>query len=117
VLSQTLQTVTAVELVIKDILRVGRQAVVSFPNMAYRKMRKMLNEEGMAPRAGAWLGFNWFDTPNVRFLSIRDFDEFCQRHSVAIRRQIALNTEEEREVSDDPNLNADVAVFVIARQL
>lgn len=115
ILSQTLQTVTNVQRVINEILRVGRQAIVSFPNLAYHKLRTMLADRGRAPRAGAWLGFNWYNTPNVRFLSIADFEDFCALHSIAIRRQIALNTEAGREVRENANLNADVAVVVISR--
>jgi homoserine O-acetyltransferase len=114
-LSQTLQTVMQVERVLKDMLRVGRMGIVSFPNLAYRKLREMLGHEGRAPRAGNFLGFNWYNSPNVRFLSIADFQDFCTAHGIQIRKQIALNTEEHREVTDDPNLNADVAVVLISR--
>jgi homoserine O-acetyltransferase len=115
ILSQTLQTVTAVERVLRDMLRVGRQGIVSFPNLAFHKLRSMLADAGRAPRAGAWLGYNWYNTPNVRFLSIADFHDFCHMHGIRILKQIALNTEEHREVSEDVNRNADVAVVVIGR--
>ncbi len=115
VLSQTLQTVKQVERVIGDMLRVGRQCIVSFPNLAYHKLREMLCETGRAPRAGAWLGFNWYNTPNVRFLSIADFEDFCRLQGIRILKQIALDTERQQIVQDDPNLNADVAVVVISR--
>lgn len=57
----------------------------------------------------------WYDTADVRFLSIADFEEFCREQSVRIHRRIALNTEEGNEVFDDPNLNADIAIFVVSR--
>jgi homoserine O-acetyltransferase len=115
VLSQTLQTVTAVDRVLTDMLRVGRMGIVSFPNLAYHKLRSMLADQGRAPRAGAWLGYNWHETPNVRFLSIADFEDYCRNRSIRIVRQVALNTEQQREIHDDANRHADVAVVVISR--
>jgi homoserine O-acetyltransferase len=114
ILSQTLQSVFDVHRVLSDMLRVGRQAIVSFPNFAYKKLRRQLAEEGRAPRSPA-LNFPWYDTPNVRYLSITDFEEFCVKHDFRILRQIALDTEANRQVEENPNLNADVAIAVLSR--
>lgn len=114
-LSQTLQAVYHVERVINDMLRVGRMCIVSFPNFAYAPLRRMLAEQGRAPKTHGLLHFEWYNTPNIRFLSITDFEEFCRTHHIQVHRQIALNTEQDTEVSDDPNLNADLAIFVISR--
>ncbi|HTS16029.1 MAG TPA: homoserine O-acetyltransferase [Verrucomicrobiae bacterium] len=115
VLSQTLQAVRDVEGVINEILRVGHVGIVSFPNLAYSKLRRILGEEGRAPRGHGWIRDQWYDTTDLRFLSIADFENFCREKSIHIRRRIALNTEEGHEVLDDPNLNADLAIFVISR--
>lgn len=115
VLSQTLQAVTNVKRVLEELLRVGKMGIVSFPNLAYRRWREELAVEGRAPRMGAAEGFHWYDTPNVRFFSIRDFQELCAEMNICIEKQVALNTELDCVVSDDPNLNADVAVFVVRR--
>jgi homoserine O-acetyltransferase len=115
VLSQTLQAVMNVDRVLSDVLRVGRRGIVSFPNFAFRKIRHQLATEGRAPRAGSWLSHNWYDTPNVRFLSITDFEDYCRQKGIRIQTRIALDTELDREVHDDPNLNADVAVMVVSR--
>ena len=114
VLSQTLQTVLDVPRVLGDMLRVGRRAIVSFPNFAYKKHRRQLAEEGRTPRSLA-LNYPWYDTPNLRFLSIADFEEFCGKFNFRILRQIALDTEADKQVLDDPNLNADVAIAVLGR--
>ena len=114
-LSQTLQAIYDVEGVINEMLRVGRQCIVSFPNMAYRNLRKMLAEQGRAPKAAGLLRFEWYNSPNIRFLSIADFEDFCQSHNIRIHKQLAFNTEEDTEVTDNPNLNADLAIFVISR--
>lgn len=115
VLSQTLQAVLDVERVLTDMLRVGRWGIVSFPNLGYHKLRTYLAEEGRAPRISALQGVHWHDTPNVRFLSIADFEELCAARGIRIHKRIALNTEANVEVDDDPNLNADLAIMVISR--
>ncbi len=80
VLSQTLQAVVDTEGIIDEMLRVGRPGIVSFPNFAYRTLRRMLAEEGRAPKAGRRrTSFEWYNTPNRRFPSIADFEEFCAR--------------------------------------
>ncbi len=115
VLSQTLQAVRDVEGVIRDMLRVGRRGIVSFPNFGYHKLRRMLVEQGRAPTTAGWLRHNWYDTPNIRFLTIADFEDFCREKGVRIHRRVALDTEQGAEVTDDPNVNADTAIFVISR--
>ena len=115
VLSQTLQAVLDVQRVLDDMLRVGRQAIVSFPNYAYRQYREKLATEGRAPQLHGQEGFSWQDTPNIRFLSITDFVEFCERRGIRIHEQIALDTQTGLKVDHNPNLNADVAIFVLSQ--
>ena len=115
VLSQTLQTVLDVPRVLRDMLRVGRRGIVSFPNVAYHKLRTELAEGGRAPRVHAEQGFEWHNTPYVRALSIADFEDFCREQAITIHQRIALDTEANALVEDDPNLNADVAVMVLSR--
>jgi homoserine O-acetyltransferase len=114
VLSQTLQAVRDVEGVISEMLRVGQTGIVSFPNLAFEQLRRILAEEGRAPRGYGWIRDRWYNTPDVRFLSISDFEEFCREKSIRIHRRIALNTEDGCEVFHDPNRNADLAIFVIS---
>lgn len=115
VLSHTLQAVRDVENLIHEMLRVGRRSIVSFPNFAYFKLRAMLYEEGRSPVSSGLLPYEWYNTPNIRFLSISDFEEFCRRRGIRVFRRIALNTEEGRVVEEDVNRLADMAVFVIRR--
>jgi methionine biosynthesis protein MetW len=115
VLSQTLQAVSAVERLLGEMLRVGKQCVVSFPNLAYKPLRDCLAVEGRAPRGTALQGMKWYDTPNVRFLTIADFEDFCGERQIKVLRMVAIDTEAGRQVAENPNLNADMAVFVIQR--
>lgn len=114
-LSQTLQAVHDVEGVMADMLRVGHRCIVTFPNFAYHKLRKMLAEQGKAPEAPGILHYKWYDTPNIRFLSITDFEDFCREKNITVNIRIALDTEAGCEVSEDPNLNADLAIFVLSK--
>jgi homoserine O-acetyltransferase len=116
ILSQTLQAVTDVKRVLADMLRVGRQGIVSFPNLAYSRWREELAEHGRAPQVGATEGFHWYDTPNVRFFSIADFEQLCAQENICIDQRIALNTELNHIVFENPNLAADVAVFALSRR-
>lgn len=113
ILSQTLQAVTDVRRVLADVLRVGRQGIVSFPNLAYWRWREELAAHGRAPQVGASEGFRWYNTPNVRFFSLADFEHLCVQENIRIEQRIALNTESNRIVFENPNLGADVAVFAL----
>ena len=115
VLSQTLQTVYDVEGVLTEMLRVGRTCIVSIPNFGYHRLRQMLAEEGRAPKSGGVLHYEWYNTPNIRFFTLADFEDFCRQKQIRVHRRIALDTEAGAEVFDNPNLNADLAIFVISR--
>ncbi|MBM4436678.1 MAG: homoserine O-acetyltransferase [Actinobacteria bacterium] len=112
VLSHTLQAVRNVVGVMDEILRVGRRCIVSFPNFAYRRL---LAEGGRAPVSTGLLQYQWYDTPNMRFLSIADFEAFCRAKGIRVHRALYLDTESDRVITADPNINADMAVVVISR--
>jgi homoserine O-acetyltransferase len=115
VLSQTLQSVGHTEGIVDEMLRVGRSCIVSFPNFAYRKLRRMLYEEGRSPKAEGAYNFEWYNTPNRRFPSIADVEEFCARKGIHTHRKLYLNSETRESITVEPNLNADVAIFVLSR--
>ncbi len=115
VLSHTLQAVRDVDHLIMEMLRVSQKSIVSFPNFAYYKLRRMLAEEGRAPRSTNLLRYEWYNSPNIRFFSIVDFEDFCRDRNIRIHECIALDTEEERIVAENPNLMADMVIFVISR--
>ena len=114
-LSQTLQAVFDVEGLLEEMLRIGRSCIVSIPNFAYHRLRRMLAEEGRAPKAGGVLRYEWYNTPNIRFFTIADFEDFCRAKNIKVHQRIALDTEAGSEVFEEPNRNADLAIFVISR--
>jgi homoserine O-acetyltransferase len=115
VLSQALQCVADTEQILNEIVRIGRQAVVGFPNFAYRRLREMFSLQGRAPKMDGPLGYEWFASPNRRFPSILDVEDLCHRLNISIVREVCLNSDEQRFVDDDPNLNATEAIFVLVR--
>jgi len=115
VLSQTLQTVQDVEGVLTEMARIGRTCIVSIPNFGYHRLRSMLAETGRAPKSAGVLHYEWYNTPNIRFFTIADFEDFCRQKNLRVHRRIALDTEARTEVFEHPNLNADLAIFVISR--
>ena len=115
VLSQTLQSIEDVAGILAELVRVGRQGIVSFPNFAHRPMREMLFVQGLAPKEPGFFDYEWYNTPNRRFASILDFQNLCAAMGIRITRQIYIDSRAGREVTEDPNLNADIAIAVVTR--
>jgi methionine biosynthesis protein MetW len=89
VLSRTLQTVRHTEGILREMLRVGREAVVSFPNFAYWKnLRSVL--DGRMP-VSEDLPYQWYDSPNVRFFTLLDFEALCNQMGLIIRERHVLD--------------------------
>jgi len=89
VLSQTLQVVKDPPLVVQEMLRVGKRAIVSIPNFAYWRMRVQLLLKGRMPK-GHYFPYKWHDTPNAHTLTIADFRSFCHRRGIRIDQEIYL---------------------------
>jgi len=114
VLSLTLQVIRRPRLVVREMLRVGKACVVSFPNFAYWKSRFHLMVRGRAPRASA-LPFAWYDSPNVSYCSIADFADFCKKLGARVEQIIPLSFSRGRQVNALANLRAEEAIFVIGK--
>jgi homoserine O-acetyltransferase/methionine biosynthesis protein MetW len=115
VLSRTLQTILNIEGLLMEIVRIGERAIVSFPNFAYYKLREMLARQGRSPESNGILRYKWYDTPNIRFFSIDDFEDFCTELDIHVHKKIAIDTEAGTEIFEDQNRNADLAIFVLSR--
>lgn len=114
-LSLTLQTLRRPDKVLAEMLRVGAKGVVSFPNFAHRNSRRQLAEDGVAP-VTAGLPFTWYASPNRHFLSIKDFQNYCGEAGIVVHRMLAIDSAAGVEVNDEPNLNADIAIFVLSKE-
>lgn len=112
VLSKTLQTIKNVEIVLDEMLRVGTRAIVSFPNLGYKGYREQL-EQGRAPQTDKLQGREWYNSNDVRFLTIADFEEFCQKKGYRIFKEMALDSETGNVIEEDKDINSDIFIVVI----
>jgi methionine biosynthesis protein MetW len=111
IMSLSLQAIHNTQGILTEMLRVGREAVVSFPNFGYwRHRQSILN--GRMPVSES-LPHQWFNTPNVRFFTIADFDALCEINGIAVRERLAFD--EGKLVLDEPNFLASVAVYRLGR--
>jgi homoserine O-acetyltransferase len=117
VLSATLQAVENLDKLFDEMLRVGKRCVLSFANFAYRDLRRMYYQQGRAPKMEGEYQYEWFNTPNRRFPSIADVEDFLAHKGATIHRSIYLDTHAGIVVApeSDPNLNADTAILVFSR--
>ncbi len=112
ILNQIMQEIKKADFVIQDSLRVGRRVIIGFPNFAHIKARSTLFFHGKTPINEA-LPYYWFETPNIRFLTIRDFIDYCQKKNIKIEQEYYLGRS--GLVKIFPNLLAQNAVFAITR--
>ena len=111
ILSQTLQATRHTEALIREMLRVGREGIVSFPNFGYWKNRLNVLRGNMP--VSSELPYQWFDTPNVHLCTLRDFETFCRDHQVTVLERRVMNGE--REVVLLPNLLGSTAAYRFQR--
>jgi methionine biosynthesis protein MetW len=111
ILSQTLQAVRSSERVVSEMLRVGRQGIVTFPNFGYWRNRLQVMS-GHMPMSDN-LPYAWFDTPNIHLCTITDFENFCRDHGVRILERTVIT--DGATVTMMPNLFGSLAVFRFER--
>jgi len=112
VLSRTLQTVRHTQRILAEMLRVGREVVVSFPNFAYWKNRLAVMAGRMPVSED--LPYQWYDTPNVRFFTLLDFETLCAEMGVPIRERQVLD-DKGQLVVEEPNFLGSLAVYRLTR--
>jgi methionine biosynthesis protein MetW len=111
ILSQTLQAMRHTEAIVDEMLRVGRQAVVTFPNFGYWRNRLAVARGNMPVSEN--LPYEWYDTPNVHLCTIDDFERFCSKRKVRICERVVLS--DGAEVALAPNLFGQLAVYRFER--
>jgi len=119
ILSQTLQAFLNPDKVIKELLRVGKKAIVTIPNFGHWKVRIKLLINGTMPLTKN-LPYEWHNTPNLHMCTIKDFFVFCEKRNIKIFRSLALNQEKISEI-DIKNLNyknliSDLGIFLIEKK-
>lgn len=110
ILNQSLQQIRRLDAVLNDALRVGKKVIVGFPNFAYYKARLQIFFRGKAPVTGS-LPYQWYETPNLHFLSTFDFISYCRLKKIAVEQSIYIG--QNKRVFLFPNLFAQVGIFKI----
>ena len=112
ILNQTFQQVRKPDEVLKEALRVGTKAIVGFPNFATLATRFQLGVRGRVPVTPS-LPYEWHDTPNLHFLSMLDFIDYCKKRRIRIEKAFYFNAR--KKIALFPNLFADVGVFLVTK--
>lgn len=111
IMSLSLQAMHNTQGILAEMLRVGREAVVSFPNFAYWRHRQSILNGHMPVSED--LPHQWYNTPNVRFFTIADFDSLCEMNGIAVHERLAFDNG--KLVLEEPNFLASVAVYRLGR--
>lgn len=115
VLSYTLQELMRPAVVIKEILRIGKKIIVSFPNFGNWKIRAYLLLKGQMPKSKI-LPFEWYNSPNIHLITIKDFRIFCSEQKINILKEIPINLDKRFNqfiVNLMPNLFAQFVIYLI----
>ena len=111
IMSLSLQTVHRTLPLLQELLRVGREAVVSFPNFGYWRHRQAILNGRMPVSKD--LPYQWYDSPNVRFFTIADFQQLCADQGIEVRELKAFD--DGKEVTEEPNFLASLALCRLGR--
>jgi methionine biosynthesis protein MetW len=112
ILNQIMQEIKKADFVIREALRIGKYAIVGFPNFAHIQARFTLFFRGKTPINEA-LPYHWFETPNIRFLTIQDFIDYCGKKNIKIEQKFFLG--KSGLIHFRPNLFAQNALFVLTQ--
>ena len=116
VMAHALQAVHYPDRVLDEMLRIGRQCVVTFPNFGHWRCRLYLGTHGRMPVSKS-MPFSWYDTPNIHFCTVQDFEQLCRDKGIKIlEREMVGNTERKPLLASSwPNLFATTAIYHITR--
>ena len=112
ILSQTLQAMHNTERIVQEMLRVGREAIVTFPNFGYWRNRFQLIAGRMPVSRD--IPYQWYDTPNVHLCTIADFDKFCEDHNIRVKERLVLTYGE--RINFMPNLLGSLAMYRLEKK-
>lgn len=115
VMAQALQAVDAPDILLRDMVRVGREAIITFPNFAHWKPRSFLALKGMMPVSKA-LPYTWYNTPNIHLCTFKDFEALCQDNGIRIINRLAVNDTQQASklMKYLPNLFGEIAIYRVS---
>ena len=107
ILSRTIQSMKNIEEIIHEMMRVGKEVVITFPNFGYWKNRLQILQGNMP--VSEELPYKWFETPNIHLCTIRDFDNLCQKNKIKIEQRLILT--DKKSVNFYPNFFGALALY------
>ena len=118
ILSQTLQQVYYPERLVKSLLAIGKKVIVSFPNFSHWSIRMQVLMTGLAPK-NEQLPFEWYNTPNIRVITLKDFRKFTRDQGCKVLKEVAINTHHHNTkghiINFLPNWRATYGIFLIGK--
>lgn len=116
VMTLTLQAMRRPDHVLEETLRIGQSSIVAFPNFGHWRSRLHLLAKGTMP-VSEFMPYNWYDTPNIHFCTIHDFEALCEKKGIRILNRAVTNTEAKQPVWVKlfPNWFASVAIYHLSR--
>jgi methionine biosynthesis protein MetW len=114
IVSQTIHQLKEPDRMMAEILRIGRRAIVSFPNFGHYALRLQLLVSGRMPKSSA-LPFEWYRTPNIHLMTIADFETFCRERGLTILRRVDISRRRFRRRLFWPNLLSEGTVVLLGR--
>jgi methionine biosynthesis protein MetW len=116
IMTQALQAVEQPDVLLDDMLRVGREVIITFPNFAHWVTRFYLTFKGMMPVSDA-LPYTWYNTPNIHLCTFNDFDALCREKGIKVLDRIAVDGGQQGSLLARlfPNLFGEVAIYRLTR--
>ena len=116
VLTQTLQALSSPDELIDEMLRIGKRGIVTFPNFGNWRSRIYLASKGRMP-VSKFMPYQWYDTPNIHFCTVRDFDELCANKGIEVLTRMVVDSKHKRGwgVGILPNLLGETAIYHLTR--
>jgi len=116
VMTQALQAVHYPDRILEDMLRIGREAILTFPNFAHWRCRLYLGIKGRMP-VSEFMPYTWYNTPNIHFCTFKDFEDLCRNRQIRILDRLVVDQthQSNRFNSLLPNLLGEVAIYRVTR--
>ena len=116
IMTQALQAVSRPDVLLEDMLRVGKEAIITFPNFGYWRTRFYLLGKGKMPMSKT-LPYNWYDTPNIHMCTFRDFEKLCREKGLRILDRTVIDSAHQESLAIKlwPNLLGEIAIYRVSK--
>ncbi|WP_372740361.1 methionine biosynthesis protein MetW [Neptunomonas sp.] len=116
VMTQALQVMHRPDLIVDEMLRIGKECIVTFPNFGHWRARSYLGFRGQMP-VSKFLSYSWYDTPNIHFCTFKDFEQLCVQKNIHIMNRTVVDNEHQHRWWTKlwPNMLGEIAIYRITR--